>query len=221
MRWIPFCLAAAVLGAQGPLHVVAVVRRGPPPYEAGDRYYRLDGGQNKGLRLGDRFIVKRAGDATTLGHLRLVEVHGQEADARFEPAGASYPMKGDLVLRDVLKGIPAPSPVDPEPLPGLALPLPKPEAPPREGLLFFLPQKADLSLAGLKKLEGWVAAWGIGGRWAVQVPTARALRPALQKERAEAVQHALRALGIEDVKVESEPRTAESKYDPVWVRHWE
>ena len=37
--------------------------------------------------------------------------------------------------------------------------------------------------------------WGPGGRWAVQVPTAKALPAALQKRRAETLQAALRSLG--------------------------
>jgi hypothetical protein len=95
------------------------------------------------------------------------------------------------------------------------------EAPPREGLLYFLPQRAELSPAGVKKLEDWVQEWGSGGRWAVQVPTAKAIKPVLQKQRAESLQAALRALGIEGVKLETDPRTTEGKYDPAWIRHWD
>jgi hypothetical protein len=47
------------------------------------------------------------------------------------------------------------------------------------------------------------------------------LKPALQKQRVESLQAALRALGIEQVTVETQPRTTEGKYDPAWVRHWE
>jgi len=220
-RFLP-CLGFAIaLAAQAPLHVVGVERRGPPPYEAADRVYRVDGGLGQGLRVGDRLLVRRAGEAAPIGHLRVILVRGELSEARFEPAGTVYPMKGDLALREELKGIPSLVALDVDPLPDVPRPLAKPEAPPREGLLFFLPQKAELSLAGLKKLEAWVEAWGLGGRWAVQVPRAKALSPALQKERAESISHALRALGIQQVNVESEPRSAEGKYDPAWVRHWD
>jgi hypothetical protein len=130
-------------------------------------------------------------------------------------------MKGDLALREELKWMPAAGPLDPEPLPVVPPPATTAEAPPKEGILFFLPQRADLSLAGLKKLETWVETWGAEGRWVIQVPTAKALKPALQKQRAESLQTALRTMGIERVKLESDPRTAEGKYDPAWIRHWD
>lgn len=151
---------ACVLGAQVPLHILAVERKGPPPYEAADRIYRLDGGQNRGLRVGDRLLVKRSGEPRAIGHLRVVEVRGEQCEARFEPSGSVYPMKGDLVLRAELKWPPVAGPLDVDPLPMTSPPAPSSEAPPQEGLLFFLPQQADLSPAGLKKLEAWVRAWG-------------------------------------------------------------
>ena len=70
-------------------------------------------------------------------------------------------------------------------------------------------------------MEAWVRAWGVGGRWAVQVPSAKALPAALQKRRAEVLQAALRSLGVAQAKVETEPRTTDGKYDPAWIRHWE
>jgi len=212
---------AGVLGAQVPLHIVAVERKGLPPYEAADRIYRLDGGQNRGLRVGDRLLVKRSGEPRAIGHFRVVEVRGEQCETHFEPSGSTYPMKGDLVLREELKWPPLTGPLNADPLPRTLHPAATPEAPPREGLLFFLPQQADLSPAGLKKLETWVRDWGAGGRWAVQVPSAKALPAALQKRRAEALQAALRSLGVEQARVETEPRTTEGKYDPTWIRHWE
>ncbi len=117
--------------------------------------------------------------------------------------------------------MPSLEPSSDEPLPVLSVPRPAAPAPPREGLLFFLPQNAELSPAGLQKLEGWVRAWGPGGRWAVQVPAAKGLRPALQKARAEALVAALTRLGIPEVQVQEEPRTTDGRYDPAWVRHWD
>jgi len=53
------------------------------------------------------------------------------------------------------------------------------------------------------------------------VPSTKALKPTLQKQRAESLQAALRALGIDQVKLETEPRATEGKYDPTWIRHWD
>jgi hypothetical protein len=222
MRRFLVCLGmAGALGAQVPFRIIAVERQGLPPYESQDRIYRLDGGQERGLRVGDRLIVKRNGDFWALGRLRVIEVRGDHAGTTFEPAASAYPMKGDLALREELKWMPDGGRLNAELIPLVPPPRSTSEAPPKEGILFFLPQKAELSLAGLRKLETWVEAWGAEGRWVVQVPTAKALKPALQKQRAEALQAALRAMGIGRVKLESEARTAEGKYDPAWIRHWD
>lgn len=222
MRWFTLCLGlVGALGAQTPLHIVSVERRGPPPYESAGRIYGLDGGQDRGLRVGERLLVKRVGESVALGHLWVIEVRGERSEARYEPLSAAYPMKGDLVLREELRKLPEIPLLDADPL-LVALPLtPTVEAPPREGVLFFLPQRADLSPAGLKKLENWVQTWGPGGRWAVQVPTSKVASPAIQKRRVESLGAALRDLGIESVKVETDPRATADKYDPVWVRHWD
>lgn len=222
MRWLPLCIVlVSALGAQAPLHIISVERRGLPPYEAADRTYGLDGRHARGLKVGDWLIVKRIGEVMPLGHLRVTEVRGDRAGASFEPAGAGYPMKGDLAIREELLRIPEVTRLSVEPIPLAPAPRPAALAPPREGVLFFLPQRAELSPAGLKKLETWIQAWGPGGRWAVHVPTAKALKPALQNLRAEALQAALHALGIEQATVETQPRTADGKYDPAWIRHWD
>lgn len=222
MRWfvLGVCLAGA-LGAQAPFHVVAVERRGPPPYEPGDRVYRLDGGLDRGLQVGSRLKVRRAGDPAVLGHLRVTEVRSDRAEARFDPVSAGYPMKGDLAILDNMAWMPNGPALNSDPLEMPSPPQPAAVAPPREGLLYFLPQRAELSPAGQKKIEAWVQAWGPGGQWAVLVPASKGVRPALQKQRAECLQAALRGLGIESVRVESEPRMAEGKHDPAWIRHWD
>jgi hypothetical protein len=222
MRWLPLCLVlVSALSAQTPFHIIAVERRGLPPYEAADRTYGLDGGRDRGLKMGDRLLVKRIGESLPLGHLRVTEVRGERAGASFEPVGADYPMKGDLAIREELLRIPDVTRLSVEPIPLAPAPLPAAVAPPREGLLFFLPQQAELSPAALKKLEAWIAEWGAGGRWAVHVPSAKALKPALQKLRAEALQAALHSLGIEHATLDTQPRMVEGKYDPVWIRHWD
>jgi len=222
VRSLFLCLCVCgALSAQAPLRIVAVERKGLPPYEAADRIYRLDGGLDRGLRVGHRLTVRRSGEPKPLGHLRVSEVRGAQAEARFESSEAGYPMKGDMAWRDELAGLPALPVVDSDPMRVPPPPGAVPEAPPREGLLFFLPQRADLSPAGLQKLRAWVAAWGAAGRWTVQVPATKALKPALQKQRAESLQAALRSLGIERATMEGGPRTADGKYDPAWIRHWD
>ncbi len=222
MRWLPLCFVlVCALGAQAPLHIISVERRGLPPYEAADRTYGLDGGHDRGLKVGDRLIVKRSGELLPIGHLRVTEVRGEQAGATFEPAAAGYPMKGDLAIREELLRIPEVTRLNTDPIPSVPAPRPAGVVPPREGILYFLPQQAELSLAGVKKLEAWVQEWGVGGRWTVHVPSAKALKPALQIQRAEMLQAALHALGIEHVAVETQPRTAESKFDPAWIRHWD
>lgn len=219
MRWFLLCLGfAGVLDAQGTFRIVAVERQGLPPYESTDRVYGLDGGQERGLRVGDRLMVKRTGEALPLGHLQVTAVHPDRSAARFESAEGRYPMKGDVAALEVYWPLPKVPQLEAEPLPATASPQVAPEPPPREGCLFFLPMRADLSPAGVKKLEAWVEAWGAGGRWVVHVPSAKALKPAVQKERIESLQSALRNLGIEKVTVETEPRTSESRYEPAWVR---
>jgi hypothetical protein len=222
MRGFIFCLGlGCALGAQTPLHIVAVERRGLPPYESEDRVYCLDGGQDHGLRLGDRLLVKRTGEARAFGHLWVTEVRGNQAGARYEPMESTYPLKGDLAILEVLMRIPEAGQLNLDPLPVASSPGSTPKAPPREGVLFFLPQQAELSLAGVKKLETWVEAWGREGQWGIQVPTAKAIRPALQKQRIASLEAALRALGLEHVKVETDPRTTEGKNDPAWIRRWD
>ena len=213
------CLSlAGALGAQVPMHIVGVERHGPPPYDSTDRIYIVDGAQ--ALRVGERLVVKRPGEPVALGVLRVATRLGDRAEARFEPTEGTFPMKGDLVFQAILKGLP-PAQLDANPLPVLSPPKARAVAPPQEGLLFFLPQRAELSLAGVKKLEAWVEAWGTEGRWVLQVPKAKALKPALQKQRAEAILQALRTLGIEKVALENPVRTSEGKYDPTWLQHWD
>ena len=222
MRWFLLSLGlAGLLGAQVPLHIVAVERRGPPPYEIADRIYGVAGDLDPGLRVGDRLLVKRADAAVILGHLRVIESRPGRANALFEPLEGSYPMKGGLVLRSELRRLPAASSLDPAPLVSLPKPKASAEPPPREGLLFFLPGRSDLSIGGVRKLETWVESWGAEGRWAVQVPATKGIKPELQKLRAESLQAALRALGIEPVAVETGLRTAEGLNHPTWVRHWD
>jgi hypothetical protein len=222
MRRFLVCLGlCGLLGAQAPLHIVTVEHTGPPPYESEDRVYGLDGGQDQGLRVGDRLLVKRTGDVRAIGHLWVTEVRGHRAGARYEPMEETYPMKGDLAILEVLKGLPEAVRLNADPLPVASPPGSTAKAPPREGVLFFLPKQAELSPAGVKKVEAWVQGWGREGQWGIQVPTAKASKPVLQKQRVASLEAILHTLGLEHVKVETDPRTTEGKNDPVWIRHWD
>ncbi len=222
MRWSLLCFGlVGALGAQDPLHIVSVERRGPPPYESADRIYCLNGGQDRGLHIGDRLIVRRPGEVRALGYLRVTQIRDDKAESTFEPNGSSYPLKGDLVLVEMLTWMPALAPLNADPFPLIPAPSARIEAPPQEGIIFFLPQQAELSPAGLRKMETWVETWGHAGRWAVQVPATKSLSTTLQTQRAESLLAAMRALGIEQVTLEAEPRTLDSKYDPAWIRHWD
>jgi len=222
MRCLFLCLLLGVaLGAQAPLHIQSVERRGLPPYELADRLYTLDGGLDRKLRVGDRLLVRRAGVLLVLGHLRVTEVQAERSVATFEPSDDKHPMKGDLVFQQELKRVPEMPGLGVDPLPFTTRPRAGAEAPPKEGCLYFLPQSAELSAAGLKKVEVWTEAWGRSGRWAVLVPTAKGVKPALQKQRIEVLKSALRNQGVERTTVETGARTAEGNYDPAWIRHWD
>jgi len=219
-----FLSAGLVLGpvphltAQAPLHIMDVIRKGDPPFGPGDRVYLLDGGRDQGVRPGACLAVRRPGDPRLLGWLQVTEADARRSEARLMREGPTYLLKGDLAWRSDLEALPA--------VPGLAGgPLAAPpspdrgaQAPPWEGLLFFLPQRDELSPAGQRKLAEWVAAWGGGGRWIVQVPAAKGLSPELQRRRAETLRTALITLGVVSIEIDVSPRKAAGKYDPAWVR---
>ncbi len=130
-------------------------------------------------------------------------------------------MKGDLVLRQELTPLPQVAFLEALAPASVNKPLPAAQAPPMEGLLFFLPFHAELSPAGHKKLEAWAEDWGRAGRWILQVPGAKGTRVLLQQQRAEALAAVLRGLGVTRIEVQGDARSHEGPYDPVWIRHWE
>lgn len=216
-------LAALPARPQAPLRIVSVERRGMPPYEENlPRLYRLDGGENRGLHVGDRLQLRRTGEGY-LGHLKVVEVRAEWAMAALEPNAVAYPLRGDMVVREDLAPLPG----------GLRLtegpPLPPPapakgstaEAPPLEGLLWFLPASRELSPAGLGKLAGWVQAWGVEGRWAIQIPEDGRVTEALAEARFESLKGALEHLGVHAVERQGGARPAEGNNHPVWIRRWD
>ncbi len=208
---------------QAPLRILAVERRGMPPYEEGaPRLYRLDGGENRGLQVGDRLQIRRVGEGF-LGHLKVVEVRAEWAMAALEANAVGYPLRGDMVIREELAPLPAlPQFQD---RPPLAAPAPakgsSAEAPPQEGLLWFLPVSRELSPAGLGKLAGWVQAWGTGGRWTVQIPEDDRVAEAMREARFESLKEALLRLGVQEVAREGGDRKAEGANHPAWVRRWD
>lgn len=225
MRALPALLLLAALPtpAQAPLRIVSVERRGMPPYEESlPRLYRLDGGENRGLHVGDRLQLRRPGEGY-LGHLKVVEVRAEWAMAALEPNAVAYPLRGDMVVREDLAPLPAPlrlpeasAPPPPVPAKGSTA-----EAPPQEGLLWFLPTSRELSPAGLGKLAGWVQAWGAEGRWAVQIPEDPRVAEAMAEARFESLKEALGRLGVHEVERQGGARPAEGGNHPVWVRRWD
>jgi hypothetical protein len=212
------CLSLPLL-AQAPFTIIGVERKGLPPYEENSRVYRLDGGETRGLKMGDRLSVRRVGEGT-FALLRIVELKAEWALGVVDPPTGGAPMKGDLALKAELEPIPSlPSLRNPD------LPMPKGPtatsvlAPPQEGLIWFLPQSSELSPAGVAKVMGWVEAWGKSGRWCIQVGEAPGADDRRRKARAQAMLDALHAQGISDVAVEFPSRTAEGPHHPVWVQH--
>jgi hypothetical protein len=116
-------LPSSLPGDAAHLRVVAVVRQGLPPYEDGDRLYRIEGKGASFLRVGEKLLLQRKGEASDLGKLKVVEIHGDFALAALEDLGETYPLKGDLVFRI--------EPLSPLPL----LPSMGPEAMPRPSAL--------------------------------------------------------------------------------------
>lgn len=219
--WALSLFMAGALGAQASFPIVGVERRGLPPYESEDRTYRLELPASTELKVGDRLKVVRRGARQALGRLKVLEVRSSQAWCVFEAAGEARPMKGDTATLEVHHWLPADTGWRPEPLPAIPPPAAPVEAPPEEGLLFFLPGSAELSPAGHRKLQAWVEAWGRAGRWAVLQPPARGKAQDLRGQRAAALQAALRSLGVDGVLLQTEPRTAEGRNEPAWIRHWD
>jgi hypothetical protein len=220
MKWLLLLILLLPLGAQAPFTIISVEHPGLPPYEPESRIYRLNAGANHGLKVGERLVVRHPGKKRPLGHLLVSAVGSEESRTTFVPLGEAWPMKGDQAWQDALPNLPAWANTDELPAGLPAPPRPRVLAPPREGLIFFLPKRADLSPAGHKKLEGWVQAWGVPGKWVVQVPMGKTFPPSLQQRRAEALLVVLRECSVV-AEVQQSPRTQEGPNDPAWVLHWD
>jgi hypothetical protein len=211
-------LTAGLTAGSPVLHVVDVVRDGLPPYEPGQQRYVLDGGQDQGLRVGELLHLQRDGDPRSLGWLKVIGVEKQRSEARLAMGGITFILKGDLATPSPLPPLPpldVPDAIPPEqPRPPKARPVP----PPWEGCLFFLPHQDDLSPAGRRKLAEWVAEWGAGGQWTLQVPRSASIPAALRMRRATNLRAILAVLGVPQASLDERPRKAPGPYDPVWVR---
>lgn len=124
----------ALPAASPPLAVAQVVREGLPPYEDAERRYRLEGDGAAQLRPGQVLLLVRPGEPRVLGLLEVVSVAPDHALARLSRAGATFPMKGDLVVpREPLPTLPALPEERPLPAAGLHPPavpvLPEPPEP--------------------------------------------------------------------------------------------
>lgn len=97
---------------EGPasLRVVAVVRKGLPPYEENDRLYRVEGKGCALLKVEETLILRRMGEKRSPGKLRVMEAHWDHALACLLEGGETYPLIDDLALR-----IDPPEPLPPMP----------------------------------------------------------------------------------------------------------
>ena len=216
-------LLGSILEAAQPLHVAGVVRTGPPPFEEGERLYRLEGNCCQTLSVAESLTLRREGEKRNLGRLRVEAVKDGYALARLASSGETYPLKGDLAVRHekVLALPPLPLPSEAPRIPSEALAPHRPSlSVPRDHArfdrretLYFLKDSGELSAAGLAKLRTWVEAWGAGGRWIFLVPEGA---PApLTQVRVETLRGALRRLGVTEVEQQSLPSGPPARYDSI------
>jgi len=222
-------ILGSMLTAAPPLQVAGVLRAGMPPYDESERLYRLEGEGCPTLGVSEYLTLQRSGERRNLGRLQVTAIKEGYALARLAVPGETYPLKGDLAVRHerviALPALPKqtieessfPAEALAPRLPKLAIPLsPSKEALHREPI-FFYKGSAELSPAALLKLQSWVAAWGIPGRWVLLVPVVPELLPAVSQARTEALQGALKHLGVKDVELRPMPPGPSAKYDSISV----
>jgi hypothetical protein len=225
MRWLVF-LFSLTLWAVPPLQVVSVNRVGLPPYENGDKVYRLEGEGCATLKVGEMLVLQRDGERRALGRLEVTAVHVDHADARLIVRGETFPLKGDLAVRTApIHPLPD-VPVEPDviPIPTLALlkpttitrALPKPASlgPTHREPIYFIKGDASLSPGALTKLSSWVEEWGTEGQWSLECP--QSLSTLLQ-ERVSALRTELERLGVPKLEIHPLPEDNSGKYDAIYV----
>jgi hypothetical protein len=236
----------ALPAASPPLAVAQVVREGLPPYEDAERRYRLEGDGAAQLRPGQVLLLVRPGEPRVLGLLEVVSVAPDHALARLSRAGATFPMKGDLVVpREPLPTLPAlpeerplpaaglhppavpvlPEPPEPAPPPPVPMPAPSgsgrqpdlPQIGPHCQPIFFLPAEAYLTPGARAKLRTWVQTWGRGGRWTLTLTGAEPPDAPLAQARIRSLREELSRLGVAKVQVGTSEQTVDNPYPAVLV----
>jgi len=221
-------LLGPLLLASPPLQVVAVVRAGMPPFEEGGRLYRLEGDGCQALRVSEQLTLRRSGELRPLGRLEVTAVKDGFALAKLALAGETYPLKGDLAVRhEMIKPLPSlPAAAKDLAIPpeALAPRIPTQGVPPalrkagirREGV-YFLKGNAELSPGAIAKLRAWVEGWDPDGRWVVLVPGNADTPQALVQARVEALRAGFKALGVNQVAMQTLPPEPPGKYDLVYI----
>lgn len=129
-HWLSLCLTLPLAAGAG-LRVVAVERKGLPPFEDDRRVYRLEGEEAAGLRPGDVLQLVRPGDPRDPGRLKVADREGGQVSAYLDTRGSTYPLIGDQAVLRRMGAVPALPPT--RPLPDLALHPPRlapPASPP-------------------------------------------------------------------------------------------
>lgn len=220
------------IGLLGPLlcaaslRVARVEREGLPPYEDGEKVYRIEGSGVAALKVGEILALRRIGEKRNLGRIQITVVKDGYAQARLAVPGETYLLKGDGVLRsdayaqmpalprEVLAELgPVPSVLEPKKTAGLPPSLvlrPRHREP-----IYFLKGSASLSPAALAKLGDWALRWGTAGVWQVACPQGR--DASLDQARMEALCQELGKRGVVHQDGISLPSEAPGRYDVVYV----
>nr|WP_320133116.1 hypothetical protein [uncultured Holophaga sp.] len=217
-----FLLPLLFLGCSGsPLRVASVERSGPPPYEPGDRTYKVVGDGWEELRVGSSLDLHRPGTRKPSGRLVVYATGTGYVLARLATEGETYPLVGDLASsRDIR----------PRPLPEwpatAALPLPRLDhmepATPHSSLalfesIFFVKGDGTLSPGGTRKVGAWVQAYGREGLWFLQVPKDPRVEEPLVQARCKALKDCLLQLGVRRVEIRTGAFEDHERYDLIHV----
>jgi hypothetical protein len=221
-------LLGPMLSAAPPLHVAGVVRVGIPPYDDGERLYRLEGDGCQALRVSEYLTLRRSSDRRNLGRLQVTIIKDGHALARLAVTGDTYPLKGDLAVRQeravALPAFPLQTTGSTLHADALAPRIPKIPVPSNlvkkplhQESIFFLKGSAELSPAARAKLRSWVSSWGLDGRWALLVPAVPELPLAIAQARVEALREAMKQLRVVEVELRPLPAGPSARYDAIRV----
>lgn len=227
-------ISLGLLQAGQPLHVACVVRQGLPPYEEeSQKFYRLEGDGCESLNIGELISLARPAEKRRIGRLKVTVVKGSYALAIVESPGETFPLRGDLVVRQEkllqLPALPEPTaevlatdvgvhePQVPEEVKRLPSMSAAEVAASKREPIYFLKDDAHLSPGALRKLAGWVEAWGKEGLWFLAFPAQPSPSSELCRSRAEALKTELKQLGVERVEEHVLPTTEPGPYQAVYV----